>query len=123
MENAAKVYEMKANKVKDEEFETRLEDWGNKKKLNIIAQILGLCLVGAVSIAAIGFTFWAYWWYKTELDVLYLVSYYAIFGSFLNAVVMCWIGSMIRSVRKAGLRNIVHAKKVARIKHYNKEYR
>ena len=122
MESAAKVYEMKTNEV-DEEFETRLEDWGNKKKLNIIVQILGLCLVGAISIAVIGFAFWAYWWYKTELDVLYLVSYYAIFGSFLNAVVMCWIGSMIRSVRKAGLRNIVHAKKVARIKHYNKEYR
>ena len=119
--NTAKVIEMnKTNEVRDEEFEKDLDSFITKKKIGLAKNIIGLYLVGIVMVLVVAGLFWAYWWFKTDSDVLYLVGWYLILGNFCNLAIFAWIDSMVRSIRKAGLHNIKLIKKAARKRHYNK---
>ena len=119
--NTAKVIEMsKTNEVRDEEFDKELDSFITKKKIGLAKNIIGLYLVGIVMVLVVAGLFWAYWWFKTTSDVLYLVGWYLILGNFCNVAIFAWIDTMVRSVRKAGLQNIKSIKKAARKNHYNK---
>ena len=105
--STAKVIEMsKTNEVRDEEFEKDLDSFITKKKIGLAKNIIGLYLVGIVMILVVAGLFWAYWWFKTDSDVLYLVGWYLILGNFCNIAIFAWIDTMAESIRKAGLQNI-----------------
>ena len=118
--NTAKVIEMNKTNERDEEFEKELDSFITKKKIALANNIIGLYLVGIVMVLVVAGLFWAYWWFKTDSDVLYLVGWYLILGNFCNLVIFAWIDTMAGSIRKAGLQNIKSIKKAARKNHYSK---
>ena len=88
---------MDTNDVK--KYETRL-------KLKLAMVLLLEMLFAVVLIAAVAVIFYSIWWYKFESDILYLLGWYAIFGSYLNLIIITWVNWLIKLTRKYGLKEI-----------------
>ena len=55
----------------------------NKKMIiRLVKGVLIRLLLGALATFLLGTAIWAHWWYKTQLDVLYLFGEYILYSPF-----------------------------------------
>lgn len=78
---------------KNTEVKEAVEAYRKKRQIVAAAKIIGTYVLELMIICAVAFTFWYVWLHKTDLDVLYLIGYYAIFGSLINSIIVIAFGN------------------------------
>lgn len=81
------------------------EDWINKKKMELIGELL-LMRIGQLLIFAAVFVISAIIWYRTETDVLYFVGYWFIAGMWIALLFASSVGTAIKRYKRTSVRAI-----------------
>ena len=81
------------------------EDWINRKKINLIGELLLMRIGQALSFVSV-FLISAFIWYRTETDVLYFVGYWFIAGMWIALLFSASIGIAIKRYKRTSVRAI-----------------